>query len=250
MKAFENKTETVVSVLEGQAVVLNLPPIESKPAPEVTWHQDGQQIPYSQKYATTKSNQLIILSADRKDAKAFRARAVNTQDGREEYSAFIKLEVQDAENGGEVAPEIIVPPEDVRVVKGTAQISLDCIANARPLHELETLWYKDGILIENGGEMYALHDFWNRTLILVSINTTHSGQYECRVSLRTEKFSPIVKTAQVLVLEKPRFVTATRSETLGEYGGVISLPCDVVGIPKPNVTWYRNSEEIDFGNKR
>ncbi|XP_044271077.1 protein sidekick isoform X2 [Tribolium madens] len=249
MKVFEDQTEKSESVVEGQAAILNLPEIESKPKPEVTWHTESGQLPYAQKYAKSKSNQLIILSTDKSDQKAYRARAINTQEGKEENSAFIRLNVQESTDHKEIAPQIIVPPEDVKIVRGTAQTTLDCIANARPLHELETLWFKDDILIENGG-MYSLNDIWNRSLTLISVNTTHSGQYECHVRLRSERFDTVTAKAIVTVLEKPRFVSATRAETLGEYGTPISLPCDVVGIPKPNVTWYKNSEEIDLTDKR
>lgn len=249
MKVFENQTESSVSVLEGQAAILNLPAIESNPAPDVTWHTESGPLPYAQKYAKSKTNQLIILSTEQSDQKAYRARAINTQEGREENSAFIRLTIQQSPDHKEIEPQIIVPPEDMKIVRGTPQMTLDCIANARPLHELETLWYKDEILIENGG-MYSLNDIWNRSLTLISVNTTHSGQYECRVRLRSERFDTVTAKAKVEVLEKPRFVSATRAETLGEYGTPISLPCDVVGIPKPNVTWYKNSEEIDFSDKR
>lgn len=250
MHVFEDQTERTVSVKSGQAAILDLPPIESKPPPEVTWHTDEGQLPYAQKYTKSKSNQLIILSTDKSDQKAYRARAINTHEGKEENSAFIKLIVDDEQDDlKEIEPEIIVAPDDVNVVKGTSQTTLDCIANAKPLHELETLWYKDDILIENGG-MYSLNDIWNRSLTLISVNTTHSGQYECRVRLRSERFDTVTAKAGVIVLEKPRIVSATRAEMLGEYGTPITLPCDVVGIPKPNVTWYKNSEEIDFNDKR
>ncbi|XP_068898271.1 protein sidekick isoform X6 [Tenebrio molitor] len=249
MNVFEDQTEKSLSVVEGQAAILDLPEIESKPPPEVSWHTNDGQLPYAQKYAKSKSNQLIILSTEKSDQKAYRARAINTQEGKEENSAFIRLTVQETNDSKEIRPQIIVPPEDVKIVRGTPQATLDCIANARPLHELETLWYKDNILIENGG-MYSLNDIWNRSLTLISVNTTHSGQYECHVRLRSERFDNITAKAQVVVLEKPRFVSSTRAETLGEYGTPISLPCDVVGIPKPNVTWYKNSQEIDLTDKR
>ncbi|XP_063923433.1 protein sidekick isoform X3 [Zophobas morio] len=249
MNVFEDQTEKTVSVDEGQAAILDLPEIESKPPPEVSWHTNDGQLPYAQKYAKSKSNQLIILSTDQSDQKAYRARAINTQEGKEENSAFIRLTVEESKDHKEIQPQIIVPPEDVKIVKGTSQATLDCIANARPLHELETLWYKDDILIENGG-MYSLNDIWNRSLTLISVNTTHSGKYECRVRLRSDRLDTVAAEAQVIVLEKPRFVSATRAETLGEYGMPISLPCDVVGIPKPNVTWYKNSQAVNLTDRR
>lgn len=250
MGAFEDKTEKTVTVEEGQAAILDLPPIESYPEPDVTWQVDGNPLPYTQKYAKSKANQLIILSADQSDIKAYRARAINTQEGREENSAFVRLNVIKNEDVKEIAPEIIIKPKDVQIVKGTGQSTLECIANARPLHELEILWYKDGILIDNTGISYTLNDYWNRTLTLVSANLTHSGVYECHVSLRTGGFPKVVASAGVVVLEKPKFFSNTRTEVFGDYGSQLHLPCDVDGIPKPNITWYKNAIKIDENDKR
>lgn len=178
-----------------------------------------------------------------------RARAINSQEGKEEISAFIRLTVEDAEENKEIAPTIIIPPEDVQVIKGR-ETTLECIANAQPLHELETLWFKDNIPIESSGVSYSFKDMWNRSLILTSINTTHSGQYECNVNLKSGGFPAVAASAQVTVLEKPRFFSNTKPETLGDYGSPVSLPCDVLGVPKPNITWYRNTEELDLSEKR
>lgn len=151
----------------------------------------------------------------------------------------------EGESPAEIAPEIIIKPQDIEIVKGAGQTNLDCIANARPLHELETLWYKDGILIENSGISFTLNDLWNRSLTLVSANLSHTGLYECQVALRTGGFPTVKSAAQVIVQEKPHFVSTSRTETLGDYGSQISMLCDVVGIPTPNVTWFKNAEAID-----
>ena len=37
-----------------------------------------------------------------------------------------------------------------------------------------------------------------------------------------------------------------KTETLGEYGSPITLPCEAVGIPVPKITWYRNSEKLNI----
>ncbi|XP_018319090.1 protein sidekick isoform X2 [Agrilus planipennis] len=246
MGVFKIQTETYVTVEAGQAAILDLPPIESSPEPDVTWQTDKGPVPYAQKYAKSKTNQLIILSTDPSDTGAYRARAINTQEGKEENSAFIRLKVEekDSDTFAEVAPEIIIKPQDVEIVKGAGQTTLDCIANARPLHALETLWFKDGILIENSGISYTLNDLWNRSLTLVSANLSHTGIYECQVNLRSGGFPTVTAAANVVVLEKPKFVSNTRTETLGDYGSQISLPCDVVGIPPPKVKWFKNANNI------
>lgn len=74
----------------------------------------------------------------------------------------------------------------------------------RPLHELETLWMKDGIPIENTGISYSLNDPWNRTLSLVSANLTHTGKYTCQARLRSGGFPTVTADAQVSVLGKSR----------------------------------------------
>ena len=122
MGVFENMTESTISVNAGQAAILDLPPIQSSPEPEVTWQTDEGPLIYSQKYTKSRGNQLIILSVDSNDQKSYRARAINTQEGKEENSAYIKLVVDgDANSSAEIAPEIIIKPEDARIVKVRAR---------------------------------------------------------------------------------------------------------------------------------
>ncbi|XP_045475699.1 protein sidekick [Harmonia axyridis] len=250
MNVFKDTTGKNVTVEEGEAAIFDLPDIESTPPPDVTWQTDEGGLPYAQKYAKSKNNQLIILSTDLTDQRAYRAVAINTQEGNKFNSPFIKLNVIESNSAKEIEPKIIVGPDDMEIVRGTAQASLDCIANAKPLHELETLWYKDGILIDDAVIAYALSDPWNRSLALVSVNTTHSGQYECRVTMRSGGYPTVSAFAQISVLEKPRTISTLKAETLAEYGTPVTLTCDVVGLPKPNVTWYMNSVAIDLNSKR
>lgn len=85
----------------------------------------------------------------------------------------------------------------------------------------------------------------------MSANLTHTGVYECQVTLRTGGFPTVKAAASVVVHEKPKFFTNSRTELFGDYGGQIKLPCVVDGIPKPNITWYKNAEVInDAADKR
>lgn len=230
MGIFETTDERRVSVELGQAAILDLPPIDSVPTPSVTWQDEEHALDFNIKYAVTLKNQLIILNVDETDARAYRARAINTILGKEENSAFIQLNVSGDSYGQEIAPEIIVHPENLQLIRGEELARLQCIANARPLHELETLWMKDGILIENTGLQHTLDDPWNRTLALLSANLTHTGQYTCQVRLRSGGFPTVTSTATVIVQEPPSFFSPLRTETLGEYGATLIIPCDVIGI--------------------
>lgn len=249
MGNFEDITERRISVESGHAAILDTPPIDSIPPPSVTWQDEERDLSYDSKYIITLKNQLILLSVDESHAKSYRARAENTQIGKEENSAFIHVNVS-GDTYGEIAPEIIVHPEHLKLIRDAPISKLQCVANARPLHALEILWLKDGILIENSGVSYTLDDLWNRTLTLLDANLTHSGQYTCQVRLRTGGFPTVTSTANVIVQEPPTFFSPLRTETLGEYGGTLFLPCDVIGEPTPHVTWFRNAEALDMTSER
>lgn len=172
----------------------------------------------------------------------FRARAINTQLGKEENSPFIALKVNgDTQN--EKPPEIIIKPKDTQVVKGQ-DTNLQCIANARPLYELETLWFKDEMIIETSGITYNINDPWNRTLTLISATLAHSGQYTCHIRLKSGGYPTITAVANVVVQEKPLLLNNLKTETLGEYGSVVKLDCDVQGEPQPGITWFKDGKKI------
>uniref|UniRef100_A0A182RPJ4 Protein sidekick n=1 Tax=Anopheles funestus TaxID=62324 RepID=A0A182RPJ4_ANOFN len=249
MGLFDDLSEKIVSVESGYPAILNLSYIESVPAPSVTWQTDEGSLEYNIKFAQTSSNQLIILSADEGDIRAYRARAFNTQIGREESTGLVRLNVT-GNPYSEIAPEIIVHPQSMKVVRGTQTVELECIANARPLHELETIWLKDGILIENTGIHYTQTDPWNRTITLLHVNLTHTGEYTCQVQMRTGGHPIVFSVAQVTVQEPPTFVTPLRTETLGEYGSRIVLACDVIGAPLPKIKWFKNARPIESATGR
>ncbi|XP_046802367.1 protein sidekick isoform X13 [Lucilia cuprina] len=245
MGTFNNITEGRLTVVSGHPAIFDLPAIDSTPVPSVMWQTVEGPLNYDIKYAFTKANQLIILSTDEVDRRAYRARAINTQLGKEENSAFIHLNVS-GDPYIEVPPEIIVHPQDMKLKRGEQVAELQCIANARPLHELETLWFKDGIPIENAEIAHTLNDPWNRSLALLSVNLTHSGEYSCQVRLRSGGYKILTAKAKIEILEPPSFFTQMRQETFGDLGALVTLPCDVIGDPQPSVTWFRNAEPIDY----
>ncbi|XP_033229948.1 protein sidekick isoform X4 [Belonocnema kinseyi] len=243
MGIFEDLTEIPVTVESGNAAILELSPIESHPAPEVSWSSSDGTIPYTIKYATAQQ-MLIILNASEDDEGSYRAKAINTQVAKEEISPFFKLKVTGDPNT-EVAPTIIVRPQDTKIIKDQGTY-LHCIANSRYLHELRTLWTKDDIPIENTRISYQFDDLWNRTLILKSANLTFTGVYACHVDLRSGGFPTIVANASIEVYEKPSFVNELKRETLSEYGSTVTLPCEAEGVPLPKISWYRNAESVEY----
>ncbi|XP_076627146.1 sidekick cell adhesion molecule isoform X4 [Colletes latitarsis] len=243
MGLFEDLTERIVTVKSGSAAVLTLPPVESHPAPDVTWFASDGSLLYGIKYASAHHT-LLILNASESDEGLYRARAINTQLGKEENSPFFNLQVTGDANA-EVAPTIIVKPQDTQIIKDQDVTYIHCIANARSLHELRTLWTKDGIPIENSRISYSFNDSWNRTLALISANITYTGVYSCHVDLRSGGYPTVNASAKVVVYEKPMFITELKRETLSDYGSTVTLPCDAIGVPPPKISWFRNAEPVD-----
>lgn len=244
MGEFRSMRESVVHVKSGHEVILNLTEIDSVPPPSVAWENNKTPIKNGIKHFLTAKNQLVILSVDGEDSgTGYRARATNTQIGKEETSAFTYLNVT-GDVSSEIGPRIVVPLHNQKAVHGKT-VEFECIANARPIYEIEILWFKDDVPIASTEVVYAL-EWYNRTLVLLSVDSTYKGLYECRVQMKTGGFDVQISRASLTVLEPPTFKNSAQMEFVAEYSSRLEIPCDVAGYPEPFVTWFRNSEAIDL----
>lgn len=245
MGEFKSLKDSIQHVKSGHQVILNLTEIESVPVPSVTWETNKGAIKNGNlKFFVTSKNQLVILSVDDEDSSTgYRARATNTQLGKEEISSFTYLNVS-GDAYSEIGPKIVIPLENQKVAQGKS-IEFECIANARPLHEIETQWFKDDVPIENTGLVYDL-EWFNRTLVLLSVDSSYKGEFECRVQMKTGGYKIESSKATLTVLEPPQFKTSAQMEFTAEYFSRLEIPCDVTGYPEPFVTWFRNAEAIDL----
>lgn len=154
MGVFEDPSEIQVNVEYGNAAILQMPFIESHPPPNVEWFIDDSPIPYQINYATVY-DKLIILNTSEDNERRYRyffvfvlpymtwnqfqhpntrlessrAKAINTQLGKEENSPFFRLEVT-GDPSAEVAPSIVIAPENTKVVR-EQETFLYCVANSR-----------------------------------------------------------------------------------------------------------------------
>ncbi|XP_014211856.1 protein sidekick [Copidosoma floridanum] len=243
MDNFTDLSERAVEVTSGSAAVLEMPRIESLPVPAVTWLYSNQDLPlHSDKYVAV-DRKLFILSASEADEGYYAPRAINTVLGKEEEGPMFNLKVT-GDPSADVPPTIVVKPEDTRVAKDQ-KASLHCIANARPLENLKTIWTKDDVPIEDARIAYDLEDSYNRTLTLIPNNSTYSGTYACRVIHTRGEYPTIVASADLVVLEKPFFPTKLKRVTPSEYGSTVVLTCEAAGVPAPRIQWFRNTQSID-----
>lgn len=246
-----NKT---ISAKRGDVVILNLPTIDSQPAPSVQWLRDNSPV-FGIKYVNTVGdNSLVILSVDSTDSGTYRAQITNTQVGQEDYSASYRLQVSEEPAGSEDAGhglKIVVSPRSTEAIKGAPAATLECIANGRALGRIQTLWKKDGIPVDRAEISYAMSDLWNRTLTLQNVDPSHGGLYECQVRLLDDVTVQAFARANVTVLEKPHMESGFPSEVEVEYGRGLTINCPAEGRPPPDIRWFRNTVRIgtDVGGR-
>ncbi|XP_058262226.1 protein sidekick-2 isoform X1 [Hemibagrus wyckioides] len=234
-----NDTVRSESVSQGDAAVIKAPQIHSFPQPQVTWFRDGRKIPPSSRIAITLDNTLVILSAVAPDAGRYYAQAVNDKNGENKTSQPITLTVENIGGPADpIAPSIVFPPRNTSIVSGTSEVTMECVANARPLIKLSISWRRDGVPVHSG-----LSDF-NRRLTILSPTIAESGFYECEVELRSSSVPSVSAGAFLHVLEPPQFVKEPEKHITAEMEKVVDIPCQAKGVPQPDIVWYKDAVPI------
>uniref|UniRef100_A0A8C5H1L6 Sidekick cell adhesion molecule 2b n=1 Tax=Gouania willdenowi TaxID=441366 RepID=A0A8C5H1L6_GOUWI len=239
MGSFE-EGERTQSVSQGEGAVIPAPRIRSFPQPQVTWFRDGRKIPPSSRIAITLDNTLVILSTVAPDAGRYYVQAVNDKNGENKTSQPITLSVENVGGPADpIAPIIIIPPRNTSVVTGTSEVTMECVANARPLIKLSISWRKNGMLVSSG-----LSDF-NRRLTILSPVVSDAGFYECEAVLRSSSVPSVSAGAYLHVLEPPQFIKEPERHITAEMEKVVDIPCQARGVPQPDIVWYKDALPID-----
>ncbi|XP_066498621.1 protein sidekick-2 [Hoplias malabaricus] len=233
----EGERSQVVS--QGEAALIFPPRIPSFPRPQITWFRDGRKIPPSSRIALTLDNTLVILSTVAPDAGRYYAQAVNDKNGENKTSQPVVLSVENVGGPADpIAPTIIIPPKNTSVMVGTFEVTLECVANARPLIKLSITWRKNGVVVNRG-----LRDF-SRRLTISGPLVSDSGYYECEASLRSSSVPSVTAGAYLHVLEHPQFVKEPERHITAEMEKVVDIPCQARGVPQPDMVWYKDAVPI------
>uniref|UniRef100_A0A4W3K1G6 Sidekick cell adhesion molecule 1 n=1 Tax=Callorhinchus milii TaxID=7868 RepID=A0A4W3K1G6_CALMI len=225
-------TDQRLTVGQGQAAVLKSPAVNSYPQPQMTWFCDGQKIIPSNRIMLTLDNHLVVLSAAAADAGKYYVQAVNEKNGENKTSPFIYLSIA-------MAPTIVVPPKNTSVVAGTSEVTLECVANARPVDKLSITWKRSGIILTSG------IDAFGRRLTILNPTSADIGMYECEAVLQSSSVPSVHKRAHLSIIEPPYFTAQPATRILGEVDKTVDIPCRAMGIPLPSLEWYKDSVPIN-----
>uniref|UniRef100_A0A8C1ZRW0 Sidekick cell adhesion molecule 2a n=1 Tax=Cyprinus carpio TaxID=7962 RepID=A0A8C1ZRW0_CYPCA len=210
----EGERSQVVS--QGEAALIFPPQIHSFPRPGITWFRDGRKIPPSSRITMLLYN---YSGTSRNTPEVFTAESL-------------------IDNVYPIAPSIIIPPRNTSVMVGTFEVTLECVANTRPLIKLSITWRKNGVLVNRG-----LRDFGRRLTISGPL-VSDSGYYECEASLRSSSAPSVSAGAYLHVLEHPQFVKEPDRHITAEMEKVVDIPCQARGVPQPDIVWYKDAVPI------
>ncbi|KAM7142872.1 protein sidekick-1 [Molossus nigricans] len=232
-------TDQRKTVPQGQAAVLDLLPISSYPRPQVTWFREGHKIIPSNRIAITLEHQLVILAVTAGDAGAYYVQAVNERNGENKTSPPIHLSVaRDVGAPETMAPVIVIPPGNRSVVAGSSEVTLECIANARPLEELSVSWKRNGVTLASGLRSFG------RRLTISSPTTSDTGEYVCEAALAGSASEPARAKAFVSITEPPYFTAVPESRILAEVEDTVDMACEAVGAPLPQLQWFKDAVPV------
>ncbi|XP_071105902.1 protein sidekick-2-like isoform X1 [Haliotis cracherodii] len=261
MEMFQPGNTETTEVHEGRAVILNLPPLDSVPDPDIDWKQNNSTLSAESIYHhVTLQKNLVLLSNSISDSgRQFQARAVNGFSGAGSQSqshVFVINIVEHGNRSAHLLPEMISPPVSVIANEGDSDVKVECVINARPINYLSISWFKvtddSRTEIERGGR-YLLSPF-KRVLTIKSPVRADNGVYECEGKLSIPggpQYPSVTKRANITIRERPLITPPLPTTLEKDFSETVELVCEAVGQPAPSFTWYYNGRKVKLlGNAR
>ncbi|XP_023814399.1 hemicentin-1 [Oryzias latipes] len=209
--------------------------VTGHPAPAISWLKDGQPVyKDSQHHISSDGTQLQLSSVQVSDMAGYMCVAENKVGTVEK---LFSLTVQ-------VPPTITGPREEsVSVIEGH-MASLLCDVQAYPPPEIT--WTRDGQVLQFSTGVHILPG--GQMLQLPRARLEDAGQYVCTASNSAgQDQKSFLLSIYVLPTLKPLHDAESESMT-PQLGSSVTLRCVANGFPKPEVTWYKNGQQLAAGN--
>ncbi|XP_036069528.1 hemicentin-1 isoform X2 [Oryzias melastigma] len=209
--------------------------VTGHPAPVISWLKDGQPVHKdSQHHISSDGTQLQLRSVQVSDMAGYMCVAENKVGTVEK---LFSLTVQ-------VPPAVTGPREEsVSVIEGH-MVSLLCDVQAYPPPEIA--WTRDGHLLQFSTGVHILPG--GQMLQLPRARLEDAGQYVCTASNSAgQDQKSFLLNVYVLPTLKPLHDAGSESMT-PQVGSSVTLRCVAQGFPKPEVTWYKNGQQLAAGN--
>ncbi|KAL3875338.1 hypothetical protein ACJMK2_033296 [Sinanodonta woodiana] len=242
--------------------VIQLPPINSVPELTITWFRNITVLNNEGlRNQVTLNQSLVLLGQEMSDSGSlYKAAALNGITGKIVETSIYNVTIIGQDNLPlYISPVIVVPMKDASVKRGDTKISFECIASAKPMDNIQTIWYKvngsNRIPIVNNQDKYILSHIKNRTLTIKVPDNDDAGIYECEVSLM-QNDQQITGTRKALdratlfVSVNPLITTQFPNDISKDFGDRVVIPCRAIGPPQPTIHWLFNGLEIQNDSNR
>ncbi|XP_059487639.1 protogenin-like [Neocloeon triangulifer] len=219
--------------------------IEAVPTPVVLWERGGKTLPQDHRYQVLPSGVLLIDTVQASDAGSYRCVATTKKNKRVSTDAHLEVVP---------ASKIFRPVEiladsnvvDIQVHTGEA-LFLECGASGYPVPSLRWSTQPPG---QEELSLEMAPRLGTNVLLIQNISVQYTGVYICKATnvdaQNKEHFAQIRYNVSVLVA--PRIKTPPQS-LMYPIAKTVKFECEIDGVPKPNVTWYKNGELLHINGR-
>ncbi|XP_026500801.2 peroxidasin [Vanessa tameamea] len=201
-----------------------------EPTPDIIWYRDSAVIPIDDsRYEVMDNGTLMVHNADQNDVAVFECKAKNPAGEVHSKPARMMVKIKPDNKG---YPVFTILPRK-QIVKINQPITrFDCVARGNPKPHIS--WYFNDKRILLSERISMRH---NGSIIIENVQHEDSGPYTCQAENINGKITAAV-TLEVMVA--PAFIIVPKDQTV-TIGDTAQFMCTARGVPKPVITWYRNT---------
>ncbi|XP_063837290.1 peroxidasin [Ostrinia nubilalis] len=201
------------------------------PTPVIVWFRDSVALPVNApRYELMDNGTLKVHGIDEKDVGIFECMAKNANG--EARSRPARMTIQPKAN----EPYFTALPNERLVKLREPFVSFDCMAAGEPSPHVYWLFDNDRLLLS---ERLTIEK--NGTIFIRNIQMEDAGTYTCIA----ENINGRIATSAVLqIMTTPAFITVPK-DVQAVVGDSVNFTCKARGHPKPNITWYRNTLDLE-----
>ncbi|PZC81286.1 hypothetical protein B5X24_HaOG212898 [Helicoverpa armigera] len=219
-----SQSQDIYETFEGKSLTLPCTAV-GNPKAVIVWKINGTAISSSEKYSI-EDGALLIKNLNENDSTSYTCEAKNYVGSAN--AAFI-VRVYTAPKTSGLA--------EVKVIRGSNAV-IECnIIKGTPAPDITWLYW-DNVEYKN-----LEKSFGSKRLLLPNVEEKKAGRYKC-VAANVAGTDEHITT---LIVESPPTIV---SESSIEYEGVegdiaFRIPCDVIGNPRPLITWKLNGRLVN-----
>ena len=146
-----------------------------------------------------------------------------------------------------VIPDITQIPTDITVVQ-PLPAQFNCSANAIPQPTIQ--WMRNGAILSSNAKYditttNSTSTDRSSTLTILSPTPLDAGDYYCFVNNSVETVNV---SATLTVHVVPTITSQLSTYTVNE-NSTVTFQCTGTGVPEPDITWYRNGNELSTSSR-